>query len=131
MCYTVRVIVFCIIASYYEFKRMCTAVASMDILLLNKLFESHSDILTLKLHCHSLQAVIVHMYNCRRDEHVCINSFMPCEFCANAIFRLPHNFTHTVKSRYLEVVGTIFLQVQNTRSANLFVLRVFWTCKSL
>jgi len=31
----------------------------------------------------------------------------------------------TVKSRYLEVDWTIFLQVQITRSA----LRVIWTCK--
>ena len=35
--------------------------------------------------------------------------------------------SHTVNSRYLEVVGT-FLQVQITRSANLFALRVIWTC---
>ena len=35
---------------------------------------------------------------------------------------------YTVKFRYLEVDGTFFLQVQITRSANLFALRVIWTC---
>jgi len=38
------------------------------------------------------------------------------------------NQSVTVKSRYLEVNGTI-LQVQITRSANKFALPVIWTCK--
>ena len=37
----------------------------------------------------------------------------------------------TVKSQYLEVVGTFFLQVQITRSANVFALRVIWTCQKV
>ena len=37
----------------------------------------------------------------------------------------------TAKYRYVEVVGTIFLQDQITRSANKFALRVTWTCKKV
>ena len=38
---------------------------------------------------------------------------------------------YTVKSRYLEVDWTFFLQVQITRSASSFALRVIWTCKKV
>ena len=50
--------------------------------------------------------------------------------CSLAVlFLCPHQEmgAYTVNSRYLVVVGTIFVHVQI--SANLFALRVIWTCK--
>ena len=40
-------------------------------------------------------------------------------------------YTCTVESRYLDVDGTIFLQIQITGNANLFAFRVIWTWKTV
>ena len=52
------------------------------------------------------------------------------EECFDFVFNYI-SYTCTVISRYLEVDGSIFLQVQITRSANLFALLVIWTCKKV
>ena len=56
-------------------------------------------------------------------------SFLFPKYVNQFIFPQICRSVYTVKSRYLEVDGTIFVQVQITRSANYFALRVIWTCK--